>query len=103
MTLLDGRPVGGLHRGLAPWVRYDDIPTQVVLAFLAAEEEARRHARRSLVAARRIPAGTRLEEADLTWKRPAHGIPPYELGNVVGRIAADDIEEDAVLTWPMLR
>lgn len=70
---------------------------------LATEEESRRHARRSLVAARRIPSGTRIEEADLTWKRPAHGIPPYELGDVVGRIAEDDIEEDAVLTWSMLR
>jgi N-acetylneuraminate synthase len=70
---------------------------------LPEEETARRHARRSLVAARRIPAGTRIAAADLTWKRPAHGIPPFRLDDVVGRVAAQDIEEDAVLTWPMLR
>lgn len=70
---------------------------------LEIESTARRHARRSLVAVRRIPAGTRIEHADLTWKRPAHGIPPYEIDDVVGRVAAQDIEEDAVLTRSMLR
>ena len=39
VTLLDGRPVGGLHRGLSPWVRYRDIPPLVVEAFLAAEDD----------------------------------------------------------------
>jgi penicillin-binding protein 1A len=36
---LDGTPVGGLHRGLAPWIQYDDIPTLLVEAFLAAEDD----------------------------------------------------------------
>lgn len=36
---LDGLPVGGLHRGLAPWVPYDDIPPLVLEAFLAAEDD----------------------------------------------------------------
>ena len=36
---LDGRPVGGLHRGLAPWARYDEIPPLVLEAFLAAEDD----------------------------------------------------------------
>ena len=36
---LDGRPVGGLQRGLAPWARYDEIPPLVLQAFLAAEDD----------------------------------------------------------------
>lgn len=35
----DGRPIGGLARGLAPWTPYDDIPPLVVQAFLAAEDD----------------------------------------------------------------
>lgn len=36
---LDGRPIGGLERGLSPWARYDEIPPLVVQAFLAAEDD----------------------------------------------------------------
>jgi penicillin-binding protein 1A len=36
---LDGRPIGGLHRGVAPWARYDDLPPRLVEAFLAAEDD----------------------------------------------------------------
>ena len=69
---------------------------------LAVEEEARRHARRSLVAAHTIPKGARITEADLTWKRPGHGIGPKHLSEVIGRIAKEEIAEDTVLTWTML-
>ena len=67
------------------------------------EQDARLHARRSIVAARDIRAGTALAERDLIAKRPGHGISPVHWDDVIGRTAARDISEDAVLTWDMLR
>jgi sialic acid synthase SpsE len=69
---------------------------------LSVEEPARQHARRSLVASRRIPKGDRIGPEQLTWKRPAHGISPRDIDRVIGRIAAADIEEDTPLKWEMI-
>lgn len=69
------------------------------VAALASEAPARRNARRSLVAARRIPAGTVVTRDDLTWKRPAHGVSPREIDAVLGGRARADIAEDTVLQW----
>jgi sialic acid synthase SpsE len=69
---------------------------------LSSEAAARRHARRSLVAARLIPKGREIGPADLTWKRPAHGISPLHYRDVLGRRARTDIEADTVLQWSML-
>ncbi len=59
-------------------------------------------ARRSLVAARPIPAGTRVTAEMLCVKRPGTGIAPRFFDAVVGRTATRDIEADDVLTWEML-
>ncbi len=67
-----------------------------------AEAELYRLARRSLVAARRIPRGTRLTPAMIAVKRPGYGIPTKFLDTVVGRVARRDIDEDEILTWEML-
>ncbi|MDO5536707.1 MAG: N-acetylneuraminate synthase family protein [Desulfovibrionaceae bacterium] len=66
---------------------------------LPSEEPARKNARRSLVAARAIAAGSVLSENDLTWKRPASGISPRCIDEVVGLRARRDIDEDTVLSW----
>ncbi len=71
-------------------------------AALPGEAPAREHARRSLVAARDIPAGTVITPDDLTWKRPAHGISPRHYDEVVGQTAAVDISADDLLRWSML-
>jgi sialic acid synthase SpsE len=42
-------------------------------------------ARRSIVAARDLPAGSVLTEADLAFKRPGTGLMPYEVDKVLGR------------------
>ena len=68
---------------------------------LAAEEPARRNARRSLVSAQDIPAGKVIELSDLTFKRPAHGISPRSIDELVGKTAKQAIAEDAVLQWGM--
>lgn len=69
---------------------------------LPEEEPARRNARRSLVAARKIARGERITGADLTWKRPAHGISPRNFDEVIGMAARRDIPEDTVLQWSYL-
>lgn len=66
---------------------------------LPQEEPARRHARRSLVTARPVKAGHALTPADLTWKRPAHGISPRCYDEVLGMAARRDLAEDTVLQW----
>jgi len=69
---------------------------------LEGEIPARQNARRSLVAARNIPAGKVLEKSDLTFKRPAHGISPKFIDEVIGKTPLHNIEEDTVLQWNML-
>jgi N,N'-diacetyllegionaminate synthase len=64
--------------------------------------EMYRNARRSIVAACAIPAGTAITEAMLTVKRPGFGIVPKHLPLVVGRIAKVDIPQDEIVTWEMV-
>lgn len=66
---------------------------------LPGEEGARRNARRSLVAARAIAAGAVITGADLTWKRPAHGISPRHYDEVIGMKARHAIAADTVMQW----
>lgn len=64
---------------------------------LKSEELSRRNARRSLVAAKYIQKGKKIDAEDITWKRPGTGIDPREYDNILGKIAVDDIKEDTVL------
>jgi sialic acid synthase SpsE len=59
-------------------------------------------ARRSVVAACAIPAGTTITRPMLTIKRPGHGIRPKFVETLVGRVARVEIDEDDILTWDML-
>jgi len=68
---------------------------------LEKEAPARRNARRSLVAKRYIPKGKIIEKADLTFKRPAHGISPKYIDRLIGKCALEQIEQDSVLQWNM--
>src|SRR5207247_2998339 len=54
-------------------------------ACLAAEAGNVAPSRRSLCAARALPAGTVLSPADLVALRPASGLPPNSLPAIVGR------------------
>lgn len=65
------------------------------------EAPARANARRSLVAARDIPKGKVIEKDDLTFKRPAHGVSPRHIDEVIGKIASIDIKDDDVIKWNM--
>jgi sialic acid synthase SpsE len=66
---------------------------------LKGEDDARRYARRSLVAKRRLEAGTVLDETCLTYKRPGTGISPRSWDNVMGMRTRTALDEDHVLTW----
>ncbi len=65
------------------------------------EAPARVNARRSLVAVRDIPKGKIIEVEDLTFKRPAHGVSPKFIDEVVGSVAMIDIQDDDVIKWNM--
>ena len=68
---------------------------------LALESAARKHARRSIVAARNIKKGEVLTADNLTVKRPAHGVSPIHWDEVLGTHALVDIDDDRPLQWSM--
>jgi sialic acid synthase SpsE len=59
-------------------------------------------ARRSVVAAQKISAGTVITAEMLTVKRPGTGIAPKFIEAIVGRRAAVDIDADDIMLWDML-
>lgn len=67
------------------------------------EAPARQHARRSIVVDRPLKAGAVITEADITYKRPAHGISPLHWDEVLGRSVVRDLEEDHILQWSDLK
>ena len=67
-----------------------------------AEAETAAVARKSLVAARDIPAGSRLTQDLIAAKRPGTGLPPSMLELVVGKTAKRDIGEGTLLELEML-
>ena len=63
------------------------------------EADIRAWAFRSLVSCCEIKKGQVISQ-DMIWsKRPGTGIPAKEMNKVVGRIAARDIEDNALLSW----
>lgn len=59
-------------------------------------------ARRSVIAACDIPAGTTITREMLTVKRPGYGVAPKHIDLLVGRVARVDIAYDDVITWDMV-
>ena len=59
-------------------------------------------ARRSVIAATDIGAGTEITADMLTVKRPGTGIAPKHIELVVGRVAKEDIAFDEPITWEMV-
>ncbi|ABI57709.1 N-acetylneuraminate synthase family protein [Alkalilimnicola ehrlichii MLHE-1] len=64
----------------------------------AAEESARTQARRSVVAATDLPAGTTLAAGHLAYKRPGTGVPPTQAEDLIGRRLAVDLAHDELIT-----
>ena len=74
-----------------------EILGQFDIEALDNEEKSRANARRSLVAVNNIPKGKIIEKADLTFKRPAYGISPKFIDQVVGKEAKVDIMADDII------
>jgi N,N'-diacetyllegionaminate synthase len=70
-----------------------------VKRLMPSELNTRHVARKSLVAARAMPAGTMLTATDLVMKRPGTGISPADLNRVLGRKLKCSVDADSVLTW----
>jgi N,N'-diacetyllegionaminate synthase len=70
---------------------------------MPSELDTRAVARRSLVAARALPAGHRIRPGDIAIKRPGTGISPAELDRVVGRTLTRDVAADDLLDWTTLQ
>ena len=66
------------------------------------ESISRKNARRSIVASKDMKKGHIVSVSDLTFKRPATGISPKDIDQVVGKVILEDIKNDDVLKWNML-
>jgi sialic acid synthase SpsE len=66
------------------------------------EKDLYKLARRSIIAARKIPKGKIIELSDLIIKRPGYGIPPKYLDVVIGKTAKEDIDEEDIITWDQI-
>ena len=67
------------------------------------ELDMRKIARRSIVAARDLSAGTILSVDDLTFKRPGTGLTPSQLEHLLGQRIAKPIRKDVLVTFADLR
>lgn len=63
-----------------------------------AELEQRKKMRRSIIAVRDLPAGTKLAKADLSAKRPGTGLPPEKINELTGRTLVRDVKADTLLS-----
>lgn len=73
------------------------------ISSLKDEEKSRQNARRSLVAARNILQGKKIELEDITFKRPASGISPRFIDEVLDMVSAEEITQDTVIKWSLLK
>jgi sialic acid synthase SpsE len=67
------------------------------------EEKWRVAARKSIFNICKIPAGKEIQAKDLVIRRPSSGLHPHLLNKVIGKIAIQDIPENSLITWEMLR
>lgn len=75
----------------------EDLLGNAQLGYSKTEQAARDNARRSIVSSCFIPNGTVIEREMLTFKRPGTGISPTNIESVIGKKAAFDIPEDAII------
>lgn len=90
-----GRIVEGIREVELALGSFTKKPTQ-------SEEKIKKAMRRSIVARKKIRAGTKLTEEMLSIKRPGTGIPPNFLEGLLGKTAKRDIPEDEVIKWDMI-
>lgn len=57
---------------------------------------------KSVVAARDLPSGHTITDADLAMKSPGGGLPPFEMGRLVGKKLSCSVAEDQMLSFDMV-
>ena len=92
----------GLRKVIASVRRTEKLLGCEEVGLVAAEEKARRFARRSLVARGMIRQGEVISMENVIPKRPGTGISPTQIGDVLGRKAKVNIDDDIILAWDML-
>ncbi|MDR0900981.1 MAG: N-acetylneuraminate synthase family protein [Methanobrevibacter sp.] len=80
----------------------DKINGQYKKEPLECEKEARKQARRSIIALRDIAIGETITEDMLTFKRPGTGISPSEIDKIIGKPVKIAIKEDELLSFDMI-
>ncbi len=73
-----------------------------VKRILETEKTWRESSRKSLFSICAIKQGQRIQEQDVTIRRPGNGIHPHHLGMIIGRQAMCDIPANTLLTWEMV-
>lgn len=68
----------------------------------ASELEVAKVARKSIVAARPIPAKTIIKKNDITIKRPGTGLAPKYFENIIGKKTKRPLLADELITWEAL-
>lgn len=96
-----GDPVD-FRKAVDAFQRICDISGAERRSVLPCEAESRLQARRSIVLARDVESGHKIELDDLTFKRPGTGISPRDIEKVIGREMKQAAREDERLTWSML-
>jgi N-acetylneuraminate synthase len=71
--------------------------------YIPEEVVSRNNARRSLVANFDIEIGEKIKLSKLTWKRPASGISPKFINDIIDKKAQIKIKKDQIIKWDMIK
>ncbi len=66
---------------------------------LKSEQPVAQKLKKSLTSSKPIMAGTTITAEHLTTKCPGIGIPPSEMGELIGKVAKKNIDADKILLW----
>lgn len=83
--------------------RIETLRGTKIKAVIDAEKETRIYDKRSIVSAVDIPAGTRITEDMVTYKRPGTGILPKFLPRLLTKTSKEFIPADTTLQWDHFR
>lgn len=67
------------------------------------EKKERLKFRRSIVANADYPAGTKIQDKHLTFKRPGHGLKPYQKDEIIGGILKRCVQKDQQIRKTMVK
>lgn len=96
---MDPSDIKGIIKGVG---FIEEVCGESGLAYSDTEADARKNARRSIVAKDLIENGEVITREKLTFKRPGTGLPPSMLQEVIGATARCDILADTILTGEMV-